>query len=139
MAQLKENQLVFVDENQNEVLCDILFTYESEEFGKSYVFFTPVGSEDEEGRREVAVASFVQTEDGAGELEPVTTDEEWDMLEEVLESYIEETEEGCGCGCGCEDGECHCEDGECNCEDGECDCEKDDEEECCCCCHHHDK
>ena len=34
MSELKENQLVFVDENQNEVLCDILFTYESEEFGK---------------------------------------------------------------------------------------------------------
>ena len=136
MAQLKENQLVFIDENQNEVLCDIIFTYDSEEFGKSYVFFTEVGSEDENGNREVGVASYVPTDDGIGELQPVTTDEEWEMIEEVFESFAEESENGCCCGCGCEDGECDCEDGECDCENGECDCE-DDEHECCCHHHHH--
>ena len=117
--ELKENQLVFVDENGDEVLCDILFTYQSEEFGKKYVFFSPVGAEDE--AREVGVASFTETEDGMGELEVVATDEEWEMLEEVFEAFAEENE----CGCGCE--EC----GEyCDCEDEECDHEG-------CCCHHH--
>ena len=120
--ELKENQLVFVDENGDEVLCDILFTYQSEEFGKNYVFFAAVGAEDE--AREVGVASFTETEDGMGELQVVTTDEEWEMLEEVFEAFAEENE--CGCGCGCEE----CGD--------DCDCEED---ECCdhegCCCHHH--
>ena len=127
MAELKEGQLVFVDENENEVLCDILFTYDSEEFGKSYVFFSPVSSEDEDGNREVAVASYKPTEDGIGELEVVETDEEWDMLEEVLESYVDE----CGCGCGHEGCDC---DGDC-----ECDCEEEEDEECHCCCGHHHK
>ncbi len=125
--ELKENQLVFVDENNNEVLCDILFTYESEEFNKKYVFFSPVGPEDE--AREVAVASYQETEEGIGELEVVTSDEEWDMLEEVFAAFAEEHE--CGCECCCED-DCDCE---------ECDCEEEDEE--CthegCCCHHHKK
>lgn len=137
MAELKENQLVFVDENQNEVLCDILFTYESEEFGKSYVFFSPVSSEDEDGNREVAVASFKQTEEGMGELEPVETDEEWDLLEEVLASYIDDSE--CECGCCGDDCECECGD-DCECECGEeCECEEEHEEGCHCCCGHHHK
>ena len=129
MAELKDGQLVFIDENQNEILCDIIFTYDSEEFGKSYVFFTEVGNEDENGNREVAVASYKPTEDGIGELEPVETDEEWSMLEEVLEAYAEDCESECGCGCCGEDCEC---DEEC-----ECECEEDHEEGCCCCGHHH--
>lgn len=127
MAELKDGQLVFIDENQNEILCDIIFTYDSEEFGKSYVFFTEVGNEDENGNREVAVASYKPTEDGIGELEPVETDEEWSMLEEVLEAYAEDCESECGCGCCGEDCEC----------DEDCECEEDHEEGCCCCGHHH--
>lgn len=120
MAELKDNQLVFVDENGNEILCDIIFTYDSEEFNKSYVFFAPVGSADEDGKVEVGVASYVPTEDGVGELHAVETDEEWDMLAEVFESFADEDE------CGC-------------CEDGCCEDECDDEEGCsCCCCHHHE-
>ena len=126
MAELKEGQLIFVDENQNEVLCDILFTYDSEEFGKSYVFFSPVTGADDEGR-EVAVASFKPTEDGIGELEVVETEEEWDMLEDVFEAFAEEHG---GCDCGCE-GDCDC-DGDCDCEEEECNHEG-------CCCHHHNK
>lgn len=124
--ELKENQLIFVDENGDEVLCDILFTYDSEDFGKKYVFFSPVGAEDE--AREVGVASYKETEEGMGELEVVTTDEEWEMLEEVFETFAEEHE--CGCGCGCE-GDCDCDcDDDCDCEDEECSHEG-------CCCHHH--
>ena len=118
MDKIKENQLVFVDEEGTEILCDILFTYDSEEFKKSYVFFVPVGSEDENGKVEVGVASYVPTGDGIGELSPVDTDEEWEMLSEVFEAYADD----------CDD--CDCDD--CN----GCD---DDEDGCHCgCCHHHD-
>ena len=121
MAELKDNQLVFVDENGNEVLCDILFTYDSEEFNKSYVFFAPVGCADEDGKVEVGVASYVAKDGGVGELHQVETDEEWDMLAEVFDSFASE-EDDCDC-CG-EDCDC-C---------GEEDCE---EEGCSCCCGHH--
>ena len=102
MAQLKENQLVFIDENQNEVLCDIIFTYDSEEFGKSYVFFTEVDKLDENGNHVVGVSSYTPTENGFEELEPVEAEEEWQMLEEVFQSFIEECD-------GCEEEDC------CNC------------------------
>lgn len=112
-----QNQLVFIDENGNEVLCNILFTFESEEFGKNYVLFTPVTGEEEE-EIEVAAASYVSSEDGTvGELFAVETDEEWEMIEEVLASFDED----------------------CNCDDCNGDCEEECEEECGgCCCHHHE-
>ena len=110
-----ENQLTFIDEQGNEVLCEILFTFNSEEFNKNYVLFYPVGSEDEDGNVEVMAASYVEKEDGTcGELHDIETDEEWELIEEMLESFSED---------------CDCE--ECDCEE----CEEDEEEHCCCCGH----
>lgn len=118
------NQLTFIDEDGNEVLCDILFTFNAEEFNKNYVLFYPVGSEDEDGNVEIMAASYVEEEDGScGELSDVTTDEEWELIEEMLEAF-------------CEDNDCDCDCDDCDCEDCECD---DDEEECCCCHHHEDE
>ena len=107
--ELREDQLVFEDEQGNEVLCDIIFTYHSEEFNKDYVFFAQNGSEDEDGKVEVGVASYIPKDNGIGELNAVESDEEWDMLEEVFNSYAEECE--CDCDeCGEEDcGECGCD------------------------------
>ena len=111
----KENHLTFIDEQGNEVLCEILFTFNSEEFNKNYVLFYPVGSEDEDGNIEVMAASYVEGEDGTcGELSDITSDEEWALIEEMLESFAE---------------------GDCDCED--CDEECEDEEHCCCCHHDH--
>lgn len=116
----KENQLTFIDEQGNEVLCEILFTFNSEEFNKNYVLFYPVGSEDEDGNIEVMAASYVEGEDGmCGELSDIETEEEWTLIEEMLASFAE-------------DEECDCE--ECDCEECECD---EEEEHCCCCGHDH--
>jgi len=105
-----ENRLTFIDEQGNEVLCEILFTFNSEEFNKNYVLFYPVGSEDENGNIEVMAASYIETEDGTcGELQEITTDAEWELIEEMLQSFSEE---------------------DCDCEE----CDEDDEH--CCCCHH---
>lgn len=134
MAELKENQLVFVDEKGEEILCDIIFTYESEEFKKNYVFFSQVGSADEDGRVEVGCASYIEKDGGIGELFQIEDDKEWDMLAEVFDQFAKdsECECGCGCGCGCEDCDC---DEDCDCNNGE---------DCCChdghCeCHHHEE
>ena len=39
MSELKENQLTVIDENGNETLCQILFTFQSEKTGKKFVVF----------------------------------------------------------------------------------------------------
>lgn len=90
-----ENQITIVDDEGNEQLCEVLFTFESEEFGKSYVLFTPVGQfdEDEEGPEIHAYAFNPTDEGGDGELMPIETDEEWDMVEEMLNTFYEEQED----------------------------------------------
>ena len=87
MATPNENQLVFVDEEGKERLMEILFTFESEDYGKSYVFFYPAKKKDDESI-EVLCASYVSNgEDEFGDLFPITDEDEWDMVSEVLEAF----------------------------------------------------
>ncbi len=90
-----QNQITVVDDQGNEQLCEILFTFESEEFGKSYVLYYPVGAdEDDADDVEIHASSFIPGEgDEGGNLDPIETDEEWDMIEEMLNTFLAEEEE----------------------------------------------
>ena len=90
-----QENITIVDENGNEQVCEILFTFESDEFGKSYVLYYPVGAdEDEDEEIEIHASSFTPNEDGNdGELLPIETDEEWEVIEEMLNTFLEEEEE----------------------------------------------
>lgn len=134
----KEKQLTFIDEDGNEILCEILFTFESEEFNKNYVLFYPVTGDDSDDI-EVMAASYVPSENGEGELQPVETDEEWELIEDVLAQFEEGDEEhDHECGCGHDHHHHHDHDHECECEDDEdCDCEDDEEDHQCNCGHKH--
>ncbi|HAQ07651.1 MAG TPA: hypothetical protein DCR24_09085 [Bacillus bacterium] len=90
-----ENNITVVDESGNEQLCEVLFTFDSEEFGKSYVLYYPLGADDSEDEEiEIHASSFVPTEDNQdGELMPIETDAEWDMIEEMLETFLAEQDE----------------------------------------------
>lgn len=95
----KENQLIYVDEKGDEILCEILFTFDSKEFGKNYVLFYPIEkAEDEE--IEIMAAAYAPTNNGDGELIPIETDEEWALIEDVLQSYNLEEEDYEDCDCG---------------------------------------
>ena len=123
-------ELKLIKDDGSEIVCEILFTYYSEDFKSDYVIFV-VPEEDC-----VSAAKYSVNENGdAGELTLIDSEEEWEMIEEVLESYYEslenEEDEECGCGCGCHHGECNHEDCDCDHEDCEC------EEEGCCCKHQH--
>lgn len=90
-----ENQITIVDEEGNEQLCEVLFTFESDEFRKSYVLFQQVGeNEDDEEGPEIHAYAFNPSEEGEdGELIPIETEEEWDMVEEMLNTFYDEQEE----------------------------------------------
>lgn len=94
-----QEHITVVDENGNEQLFEVLFTFESEEFGKSYVLYFPVGAEeDDEGEIEIQASSFTENTDAdgkvdGGDLLPVETDAEWDMIEEMLNAFLAEEEE----------------------------------------------
>ncbi|MGN1386798.1 MAG: DUF1292 domain-containing protein, partial [Bacillus sp. (in: firmicutes)] len=81
---MNEQQITIIDENGNEQLCEILFFFHSDEFNKDYVLYYPIGEEDENGEIIVHASSYVQNdEDTEGELAPIETEEEWDLVEEM--------------------------------------------------------
>lgn len=89
-----EKHITIIDEQGNEILCEILFTFDSEETSKSYVVYSPVGEVDEEGDPIYHASSFVPSDDEQdGDLFPIETEEEWDMVEELLNTFLEEDEE----------------------------------------------
>ena len=83
----KEGTFTIIDEEGKEITYDILFTFDSEETKKSYVVFTD-NSVDESG----SIATYASVYDPTGEnkeLQPITTDAEWDLIENLL-AQIEE-------------------------------------------------
>lgn len=90
-----ENNITVVDEEGNEQLCEVLFTFDSEQFGKSYVLYYPIGAdENDEEEIEIHASAFVPSDDDKdGELKPIETDQEWDLIEEMLNTFLEENDE----------------------------------------------
>ena len=74
-----DNEMVVTDSEGKEHLMHILFTYDNEERGCSYVFFYEVGDNEEN------VIAMRYTEDG--ELEEIDDDEEYDEVEEVFNAW----------------------------------------------------
>jgi len=85
----KSGSFTIIDEEGNEVEYDILFTFDSEETKKSYVVFTD-NTKDESG----SIMTYASIYDPTGEnkeLEPITTDAEWDLIENLLAQIEEKT------------------------------------------------
>ena len=74
-----EKQMVVTDNEGKEHLMQILFTYDNEERGTSYVFFYDTEDQSEE----VVVMRYLES----GELEPIEDDEEYDEVEEVFNAW----------------------------------------------------
>ncbi|HWL23031.1 MAG TPA: DUF1292 domain-containing protein [Ureibacillus sp.] len=91
----EHRHITIVDEEGNEQLCEVIYTFDSEEFGKSYVLYSIIGAEeDEDGQIEIFASAFKPSENGEdGELEPIETEEEWDLIEEVLNNLEDEFED----------------------------------------------
>lgn len=86
--------ITLVDDEGNESLYEILLTVDGqEEFGKNYVLVYPAEVSDED-EVELQAYAFTENADGTeGELEEITTDAEWDMIEEVFNTFMSEEEE----------------------------------------------
>lgn len=92
MYKLENEQITMVDENGNEVLYNVILSFDSEDFGKSYILIAPAEEPaDSDEEVDVFAYSYTLTEDGdIDELFPVETDEEWDMIEEVFFAEFED-------------------------------------------------
>lgn len=85
---MKKNTFSMLDENGNEVVYDVLFTFESEETNKNYIVYTD-NSRDESGNVQV-YASTYEPNDPKGKLEAIETDKEWKVIETILDTLQEE-------------------------------------------------
>ncbi|MCK5731869.1 MAG: DUF1292 domain-containing protein [Tenericutes bacterium] len=86
---MNDDILVVTDDTGKELECVIIMTFESEEFEKNYVVYQVKG--DETG--EFFAASFNPNDGNEGQLMQIESDEEWDLVEEVLENFLEDEEE----------------------------------------------
>ena len=85
---MKKNTFSMLDENGNEIVYDVLFTFESEETNKNYIAYTD-NTIDETGNVEV-YASIYNPGDPQTKLEPIESEKEWKVIETILETLQEE-------------------------------------------------
>ena len=78
---IDDKQMTIKDDQGNEHLVEILFTYEHDERKKKYVFFY------EKDNPEEVIAMEYNDE---GELLEIESDEEYDEVEEVFNTFMDE-------------------------------------------------
>ena len=83
-----KNQFTVINNEGKEVVCDVLFTFDSDETGKSYIVYTD-NTKDKNGSIQV-FASIFNPEDENTELLPIESEKEWKVIETILESLQEE-------------------------------------------------
>ena len=84
MDLLDEKQITIMDEDGNQRVMEILFTYEHEERGKKYVFLYEKDNPDD------IIAMEYNDE---GELFEIESEEEYAEVEEVFNAFMEENPE----------------------------------------------
>ena len=85
---MNKNTFTMIDENNNEITYDVLFTFESDETKKNYIVYTDQ-SKDEAGNIQV-FASIYDPEDPNSKLEAIETEKEWKVIETILDTLQEE-------------------------------------------------
>ncbi len=84
---MEDKTLRVIDEEGNEFDYEIVLTFHSDETNKSYVVYKEPGDSEE-----VFAASYDESETEGGDLKPIENEAEWDMIEEVLNSFLEDNE-----------------------------------------------
>ena len=87
----KENTFTVIDDEGKEVVCEVLFTFESDETKKNYIVYTD-NTLDSEGNVKV-YASISEPEKENMELIPIESEREWKIVETILDSIQEENRE----------------------------------------------
>ncbi|WDF83395.1 DUF1292 domain-containing protein [Lacticaseibacillus pabuli] len=86
-----DQQITLIDDNGNEELYNVLFTFDSEDYDKSYVLLYPEGAEDDDDEVQIEAFSYTPDANGdasQGDLYPIEDDDEWSMVEEVLNTFL---------------------------------------------------
>jgi uncharacterized protein YrzB (UPF0473 family) len=81
----EDKRLEVMDENGDTQIYEIILTFHSDTLNKSYVIYKEPGDSDE-----AFAAAFNEDNKNGGQLEAIIEDEEWDMVEEVLNTFLDE-------------------------------------------------
>lgn len=87
MAENEAEIYVLEDKNGDEVEFTELFSFESDENGKTYIILQALDPE-----IDGVLAYTINPADEAGELIPIETDAEFDMVEEVMATILNNPE-----------------------------------------------
>ena len=83
---MDEKTFTVIDEEGKEQVFEIVLTFKNPDTEKAYVIYKLPGEENDE----VFAAIYDEMGKMGGNLLPVETDEEWDMLDEILNSFLED-------------------------------------------------
>ncbi|WP_106497063.1 DUF1292 domain-containing protein [Lentibacillus sp. Marseille-P4043] len=94
MALEEKERIIIPDENGEEHLFEVLFTFDVDQTNQSYIAVVPVEQKDDE---EVEVYAFRYEEKNSDEndlsLFPIESEEEWEMVEEMLNTLADEEDD----------------------------------------------
>ncbi len=82
------NTFKVINDEGQEIVCDILFTFDSEETKKSYIVYTD-NSRDAEGNVQVFASIYDPNQENP-RLEPIETEQEWKIIETILNTLQDE-------------------------------------------------
>ena len=82
---MEKEKLTFnvIDDNGNNIECEILFTFEFDETGKNYIVYTD-NTTDEHGNTKVYASIFNPNEPDS-KLTAIETEKEWKIIQTILE------------------------------------------------------
>jgi uncharacterized protein YrzB (UPF0473 family) len=87
-----DSQIIIPGENGEQHLFEVLFTFDVDSTGKSYMVLAPEGTDeedDEEEEVEVHAFRYEEPEDEDIALIPIESDEGWALVEELLNTVTE--------------------------------------------------
>lgn len=90
----EKDTFTVINDEGKEILCNVLFTFDSDETGKSYIVYTD-NSKDKMGNVQV-YASIFNPEDANTKLEPIETEKEWKVIDTILKTLQEEIKNSVG-------------------------------------------
>lgn len=85
---MEKNSFTVKGKDGKNVTCYVLFTFDSDETGKSYIVYTD-GTKDETDNTQV-FASIYNPEEENPALIPIETEKEWKVIESILSTLQEE-------------------------------------------------
>jgi len=85
---MEDKSLFIQDEDGNEIEYEIILTFTNPDTDIKYVVYKELGDTDD-----VLAARYEESSDHEGSLSEIETDEEFEMIQELLDSFYNEEDE----------------------------------------------